>query len=66
MRNLSLNDCASVGGGDTAPDCKSVAVKVTGSNGNSTIVYTTTCTCPEGTTMSTTTVGNKVSVTCKS
>ena len=66
MRLLSGFEMGFVGGGDSAPSCAVVAVKITGSNGNSTTVYSVACSCPEGTTLSTTTSGNTVKSTCKS
>lgn len=66
MRALLATEFYAVaGGGDVAPTCSVTAVRVTGSNGNSTVVYGTTCSCQAGTTLTTTTSGQTVTATCK-
>lgn len=65
MRMLYAGELALVSGGDVAPTCTVVAVTITGSNGNSTTVYSTVCACPEGSTLETSTSGNTVKATCR-
>jgi len=66
MRALYIDELNSVGGGDQAPSCAVVYAQITGSNGVSTIAVAVTCSCPAGTTMSTSTSGGTTTATCKS
>ncbi|VUM00123.1 hypothetical protein PGKDCPLP_02299 [Stenotrophomonas maltophilia] len=64
MRTIKSSEMEFISGAAQAPNCVVVTANITGSNGVSSQQVAVVCSCPEGTTMSTTTSGGTTTATC--